>query len=81
MFGKFDEQGDIIEDTYVCALTGQGIVPGDAIYRFPGTPYFVRIKAEEFRNFTDEVRLALATQLPSEGLPTEEQPRKKKGEG
>lgn len=65
MFGLIDEvNGDLVADVDVCVLTGQPIETGDAMIRLSGTPYFVRVKADQVKNVTPAVLEALRSQLP-----------------
>lgn len=57
--GLYDEQGEIIENPGVCAVTGQPITPGDVTVRVPGTRYFLQLKAAEKRRMKPDERQAL----------------------
>lgn len=72
MFGKFNELGDIEQDVDICVLTGRNVEPGDIMYRFPGTPYFVRVAAAAKKDWTAEAKEALKTLLPEDTYPQPE---------
>lgn len=63
MLGEINDQGQIVQDVTVCALTGKTIVPGDAMVRIKGTKYFYRVQAMAWRQFPREERPALEQQL------------------
>lgn len=69
MFGKFNELGDIEQDVDICVLTGRKVEPGDIMYRFPGTRYFVRVAAAAKKDWTAEAKEALKTLLPEDAFP------------
>lgn len=67
--GEYNEQGEVITDPQVCAVTGHPFTPGDATIRVPGTRHFFHVKAAEKRRMTPQERQALIDQAIAQVTP------------
>lgn len=65
-FGMKDKDGNVVQDTVHCALTGQLIEAGDAMVGVAGTPYFVRMKSWAYASMLEEQWQAIKTAVPQE---------------
>lgn len=45
LYGRFDKAGHLVQDTQVCAVSGEPIVPGDLTVHIKDTGCFYRVKA------------------------------------
>lgn len=76
IFGEVDENGAIVKNTRVSALSGKRTEPGDPIIRVTGTNVFYRLEAQELKRLNDternpDIAAAMRRELESKpGYPT-----------
>lgn len=64
LFGQYDDNGDLLEDSDSCILSGRPIEPGDPTFAIGR--YFYRVSLSALAQHTDEVRTHLASLINKE---------------